>query len=154
MSHTTISSTPLLDLLPPSGVPSKGVSSEGAADLADRAARLVDFAVAQYQRIAELDLGMGRLSLRYTDPPGAMAMRRMYQQWVVGAEELLERVRGRGLRDQLAGKYDELERAAGRTQAMLSVTLESLSAAEEQFRKGETFSLEEVRRELRAAAGR
>jgi hypothetical protein len=154
MTQATIYSTPLLDLLPPSDVPSKGVPGKGVADLADRAARLIDFADAEYQRIAELDLGMGRLSLRYTDPQGATAMRRLYLQWVVHTEELLERVRGCGLRDRLGAKYEELERAAGQTRAMLSVTLESLSAAAEQFRRGETFSLEEVRRELRAAAGR
>jgi hypothetical protein len=154
MSQTTNSSTPLLDLLPPSDSASSGISGNGVTDLMDRAARLIDFAIAEYQRIAELDLGMGQLSLRHTDPQGATAMRRLYQQWVVHTEELLERVCGYGLRDGLGAGYEELERAAGRTQAMLSVTLESLSAADEQFRKGETFSLEEVRRELRAAAGR
>lgn len=154
MSQTTTSSTPLLDLLPPSDAPAAGVAGRDVADLVDRATRLINFALSEYQRIAELDLGMGRLSLRHTDPHGATAMRRLYQQWVGHAEELLERIRGCGLQDRLGAGYEELECAAGRTQAMLSITLESLAAADEQFRKGRTFSLEEVRSELRAAAGR
>jgi hypothetical protein len=142
---------PLLDLLPGDSSPTGNPARDTA--LADRAYRLIGFALAEYGSIVELDLGMDRLALRYADPQGAVAMRRVYQQWVNQTEELLDRVRGHGLRDRLGAKYEELERAVGRTLAMLSVTLESLERADEQFRTGQTQTLEEVRRELRAAAG-
>jgi hypothetical protein len=151
--NQTISPTPLLDLLSSPNPRQAGVPGDDN-ELAARAEQLIDFALAEHKRIAELDLGMGRLSLRFMDPQGANAMRGLYQQWAARADELLEGVRRYGLRERLGAKYEELERATGRTWAMLSITLQSLSEADEQFKKGETFSLEEVRRELRAAAGR
>lgn len=152
MDHA-ISPTPLLDLLRPAEQSRTGLPPNGD-ELAARAEQLIDFELAEYQRIVDLDLGMGRLSLRFTDPQGATAMRGLYQQWAGQAEELLRRVRGYGLSGRLGARIEELERATGRTLAMLSISLQSLSDAQEQFKKGETFSLEEVRRELRAAAGR
>ncbi|HSU66075.1 MAG TPA: hypothetical protein VLJ39_04355 [Tepidisphaeraceae bacterium] len=145
--------TPLLDLLASSKAPHAG-EPQNAGGLATRALQLIDFELSEYARITELDLGMGRLSLRHTDPHGAAAMRSLYQQWASQADELLARLRNYGLHEQLEEKYEELERAVGRTLAMLSVTLDSLAQADEQARTGQTFSLEEVRRELRAAAGR
>jgi hypothetical protein len=121
--------------------------------LADRADRLLDFALAEYARIAELDAGMGRLALCHADRAGAVAMRRLYQQWADQADDFLRLLRGHGLRERLGAKFEELEAAVGRTLAMLSITLESLERAEEQFRTGQTYTLEEARRELRAAAG-
>lgn len=144
--------TPLLDLLPSSSEPQTG-EPLNASELATRALQLIDFELSEYERITELDLGMGRLSLRHTDPHGAAAMRSLYQQWASQSDELLGRVRNRGLHERFGERYEELERAVGRTLAMLSVTLDSLAQAEEQARTGQTFSLEEVRRELRAAAG-
>jgi hypothetical protein len=143
MMNQLISQNSLLDLLSP--------QSDGSNELATRAHQLVEFALAEYVRIAELDLGLGRLSLRYQDPQGAAAMRGLYQHWASQADELLGRLRDYGL---VENKCTDLERAVGRTLAMLSIPIESLARAEEQFRTGQTYSLEEVRRELRAAAGR
>jgi hypothetical protein len=142
----------LLDLLPGGFGPTDDPARDNT--LADRAERLLGFALAEHERIVDLDTGMDHLALCYADPQGADAMRRVYQQWVNQADELLDRVRGHGLREHLSDKYEELERALGRTLAMLSISLESLERAEKEFQIGHTQTLEEVRRELRAAAGR
>lgn len=146
----TSPTTPLLDLFP--SLPDGAVVDGGEVDdaLADRAERLIDFALAEHERISGLDIGTGRLALDYTDPQGAAAMRRMYQQWADQAHELLRRVTGRGLRDRLRAKFDALDRTVGVTRAMLSITLESSRRSDEQVERGELVSIEEVRRELRA----
>jgi hypothetical protein len=146
----TSPTTPLLDLLP--SPPDGAVVDGGEADeaLADRAERLIDFALAEHGRITGLDVEMGRLALDYTDPQGAAAMRRMYQQWADEADELLRRVKGLGLHDRLRAKFDALDRAVGVSRAMLSITLESSRRSDEQVERGEVVSIEEVRRELRA----
>jgi hypothetical protein len=122
--------------------------------LEQRAAQLADFALAEYGRIVELDVSRGRIALRYSDRQGALAMRRLYQQWSDEADQLLRRLKELGHAGQLGGRYDQLEHAVGRTLAMLGVTLESLERADRQIEAGQTKSIEEVRRELRAAAGR
>jgi len=145
---------PLLDLLsgPPDGA---GIESGETDDArADRAGRLIEFALADHERISGLDIGMGRLALDYADPKGATAMRRMYQQWADQSDELLRRVKSHGLRDRVRAKFDALERAVGVTLAMLSITLDSLRRADEQIERGEVVSIEEVRRELRARTPR
>ena len=141
---------PLLDLLDlPSGDPSAGDSSANGA-LADRARRLVAFSLADYERIRGLDEDLGLLALRYKDPQGANAIRRLYRQWAEQADALLHRLRTDGLRERLSADYEKLDYSVGRTLAMLSITLESLKKADEQIARGEVHSLEEVRRELRA----
>ena len=141
----SVATTPLLDLL---ASPAGEQGTDRA--LAERAGQLMEFALAEYDRIAGLDENLGRLALRHTDRQGAAAIRRLYQQWVEQADELLHRVRTHGLRERLADGYEKLERAVGRTLAMLSVTLDSLERADEQIQKGEVVSAEEIRRELRA----
>lgn len=153
-SVTPTTTPPLLDLFSP---PSAGVGANPETTdegLADRAERLIDFALAEHERIAGLDVGMGRLALNHTDPPGAAAMRRMYQQWADQSTELLRRVKRHGLHDRLRAKFDALERKVGVTLAMLSITLESVRIAAEQIKRGEVVSIEEVRRELRARSPR
>jgi hypothetical protein len=144
---------PLIDLL--SG-PAGGEIEPGETDeaRADRAGRLIEFAIAEHEQISGLDVGMGRIALNYADPQGAAAMRRMYQQWADQSDELLRRVKSHGLRDQLRAKFDALERAVGVTLAMLSITLDSLRQADEQIERGDVVSIEEVRRELRARTPR
>ena len=152
--NQAVSTPPLLDLFSrPTDGPGDDVATPDDA-LADRAARLIDFALAEHERISALDIGMGRLALNYRDPQGATAMRRMYQQWADQSDELLRRVKSHGLARRLRGKFDALEHVVGVTLAMLSITLESARRGAEQVERGETVSIEEVRRELRAAAGR
>ena len=145
-----VPTSPLLDLLPrPPGHPSDGVGVPQDTS-EERAAPLIDFVLAEYERLAELDAALGHVSIRYADRQAASAMRRLYQRWAEQADGLLQGLRAQGLRQRLPAAYDRLERVVGRTQAMLSVTLEALERADEQVRKGETVSSEEVRRELRA----
>lgn len=145
----TLPTAAILDLLMHS---SKGNPPE--AWLMDRADRLMDFSLAEHERVSELDIGMNRLALNCADPKGAMAMRQMYRQWADQAEALLQGVKECGLQHRLRSKVDALERRVGVTLAMLSITLESIQRGEEDIRNGRTRSLEEVRRELRAAADR
>lgn len=146
----TMTSPPLLDLLiAPAADP-----ASTDAPLLERAERLIDFALAEHERIAGLDVSMDRIALNHADPQGANAMRRMYQQWADQSDALLRRVKSHGLQSRLQPKFDALERAIGVTLAMLSITLDSIRRGEDDVRNGRTHSLEEVRRELRAAAGR
>src|SRR3954470_20087728 len=150
----TSPTTPLLDLLPRSAAGAVVDGGEADEALADRAERVIDFALAEHDRISGLDIGTGRLALAFTGPHGAAAMRRMYQQWADEADELLRRVKGLGLRDRLRAKFDALDRAVGVTLAMLSITLDSLRQSAEQIERGDVVSIEEVRRELRARSPR
>jgi len=150
----TLLKPPLVDLL--SG-PRDGAGFDAADTseaLADRAGRLIDFALAEHERISSLDIGMGRRALDHTDPQGAAAMRRMYQQWADETDALLRRVKTLGLCDRLRAKFDALDRSVGVTLAMLSITLESARRSAEQIERGEVVSIEEVRRELRARSPR
>jgi hypothetical protein len=145
-----VTTPPLLDLFAP---PANADANDRAATdeaLGERAEHLLDFALAEHERIKALDVGMGRIALNYEDPRGAAAMRRMYQQWADQSDGLLRRVKQHGLHGRLGAKFDALQNAVGFTLAMLSLTLESLRSGAEQVRRGETVSIEEVRRELRA----
>lgn len=146
----SIPAPPLLDLLdsPTGGEPTPDVAGAARAD------RLIGFLLAEYERIRRLDEDLGSLALRHNDPRGATAVRRLYQQWVDQADELLRRLRSHGRRGQPAGEHAALEEAVGRTLAMLSIPLDALRRADEQIARGETISGEEVRRELRASSKR
>lgn len=146
---------PWLDLLsrsatePAAATPITSAARDNS-ELIEKAGALIDFSIAEHERIKALDLKLGRLALRYTDRQGAGAIRNLYEQWAYRAEELLERVHGLGLHRALAEQWGRLQDAVGMTRAMLSIPLDSLERADEQIRRGEVVSLEEVRRELRA----
>lgn len=148
--------TPLLDLMViPTPSPEGGAAAPPPGHAVASARVLMAFAKEQHDSLRRLDDAMGGyVTLRQDNRPAALAMRRLYEAWSAQADELLNRVRQLGLREQLAEEYNTLDGVVGRTQAMLSITLESLDRADEQIRTGQTYSLEEVRRELRAAAGR
>jgi len=154
MMSQPISRTPLLDLLSPADVTEEGVD-EGPAVSPEEAARaLMMLAMANYVALRQFDQGMGGLALDRRRRPAAVAVRDLYEQWSAQADDLLRRLQQLGLQDLVGADFECLATAVARTQAMLSVTLESLDRADEQIRTGQTFTLEEVRRELRAAAGR
>jgi hypothetical protein len=75
-----------------------------------------------------------------------------WRRWLDAAEALYARVRPL-LRRHVAGAHD-LDYAIARARAMVEVTPETMQARRDQVARGETKSLEEVRRELRAASGR
>jgi len=145
-----VPAAPLLDLLAPPPPDAASAAGTPAGPVVDRAVGLLDFALAEYERIRKLDEALGLLALKYSDRSGALAIRQLYRQWADQSDELLDRVRGYGLRERFAAPFDRLEDAVGRTRAMLSITLESLEQADEEIRTGNVMSLGEVRRELRA----
>lgn len=108
---------------------------------AEIAAKFVAAALDEYRHLDALD---HRDEDEPFDRQTALMLRERFDVWATYAEALLDRV-GPSVRGT-----SELLDAVGRTRAMLSVTLEDLDHAEEQIRRGETVSLEEVRRELRA----
>jgi hypothetical protein len=117
-------------------------------------APVVLYALQQYTNIRMLDEALGGVALNNRKKPAATAMRRLYERWCKDADALIVRAKQLGLHRGMGADFTALDAAVGRTQAMLKVTLESLDRADEQIRNGQTHTLEEVRRELRAAAGR
>lgn len=84
----------------------------------------------------------------------AMQLRSAWQRWADDADALLDRIRPHlKQKVHVIGALD-LDYAIGRARAMLSLTPEAVMASREQVRRGAVRSAEEVRRELRAAAGR
>lgn len=93
-----------------------------------------------------------------TDDPAEMrTARRLHAawgRWADEAEQLLDRLRpARAAGERIAG-IDELSYAAARARAMLMLTPEVALERMEQVRRGEVFTIEEVRRELRLASRR
>ncbi len=116
------------------------------------AARLIRWSLDEYGHIRSVD----EMPPHPTDPAERqmfVLMRRAYADWASDAEAVLARVASLKDGAPIEGRT-ALEDAVGRTRAMLSVSLEDLDQAEEQIRNGQTVTLEEVRRELRAASGR
>jgi len=88
------------------------------------------------------------------DPPAMQTARQLHdawRKWADDAEALYDRL-GPLLKEgrHLAGAHD-LNYAIGRTRAMLKFSPEAMLARQEQVRRGEVLSAEEVRRELRLA---
>lgn len=81
-------------------------------------------------------------------------MRRLHEQWLAEAAELFERVRAMRRGGRQIERVDELRDAIGSTRTLLMTTVDDLERAREQVGRGEVFTLEEVRRELRARVGR
>ncbi|HEV2294019.1 MAG TPA: hypothetical protein VGR35_09185 [Tepidisphaeraceae bacterium] len=84
----------------------------------------------------------------------AQQLRAAWQRWADDAEALLEQLRPKlRLKVHVIGALD-LDYAIGRARAMLTLTPEAVIFSREQMRRGSVQSAEEVRRELRAAAGK
>jgi hypothetical protein len=146
---STCLAQPPFDLLPSA----ENVAPAGGdvgAHVADVASRLLEYTMDEYRSIRKLEDALGENRSAPFDRQLAGSLRRLYDQWVRRADELLTRVRDLQLRDRLTVRFEELDHAVGRTMVMLNVTLEDLDRADEEIRAGQTVSLEEVRRELRA----
>ena len=81
-------------------------------------------------------------------------MRQLHEQWMASARPLFERVKEMRRAGHQIERYQELMDAVFLTQTLLMTTVADLERAREQVRRGEVFTLEEVRRELRAGTGR
>jgi len=154
---TSAIALPLFDVLKSScaaSAPSDGGAADAAARMSLVAEHFVAAALDEYRHIKALDEVPEPEAPRYVfDRQVAILLRHMYDQWATYAESLLARIRSVQSSRPVKG-LGELNEAIGRTRAMLSVTLEDLHRAEEQFRNGQTISLEEVRRDLRASVQR
>ncbi len=81
-------------------------------------------------------------------------MRAMLEAWLAPARDLLVRMREMASAGNRIERLGELEDAVLTTRGLLMMTLDEIEEGEEQARRGETHTLEEVRRELRAQTGR
>lgn len=81
-------------------------------------------------------------------------MRQLHEQWMASARPLYERVKEMRRAGHQIGRFQELMDAVFHTQTLLMTTVDDLERAREQVRRGEVFTLEEVRRKLRARTGR
>jgi hypothetical protein len=148
---TAASAIPLLDLLRASAA--RG-GNRAKKQLSDIAARLVASAMDDYRHVDGLDRGMASEDPQAFDRDAAVVIRRLYDEWASQAETLLDRVLPLERSGVSIAGASELADAVGRTRAMLSVSLDNLDRAEDQLRRGEVKSVEEVRRELRAKFSR
>ena len=72
-----------------------------------------------------------------------------WARWADEAEALYERVRPLLRTHQYVNGAPDLDRAIGRTRAMLQITPESWLEGLEEVQRGDVVSYEEIRRELR-----
>jgi len=128
--------------------------NEPSAELELRLANeLVAAAVDEMKHIEALDeCGPTRKRRRIYVGETEAAMRSIYERWLEPAWTLLRRAReivAYGRRIEL---LEELESAVLLARGLLMMTVAELEAAEEDVRRGNVVSIEEVRRELRARA--
>jgi hypothetical protein len=127
-----------------------------SADLQVRMANeLVEACLDEYRHIEALDLcgptkKWRRLYVRETETQ----MRALHEAWLAPARDLLARVREMATAGHGIERLEALEGAVLTTRGLLMMTLDEIEEGREQVRRGETYTLEEVRRELRAQAGR
>jgi hypothetical protein len=91
-----------------------------------------------------------RLYVRETEAE----MRRMYEAWSGPSSELLARAREMSGAGQRVERVAELLEAVRLARGLMATTVGDIERGREQIRRGEFVTLEEARRELRAAAGR
>ena len=116
---------------------------------------LVAACLDEYRHIEALDLcgptkHWRRLYVRETETQ----MRKLHEAWLAAARDLLTRVQEMAAAGHPITGLGELEDAVLTTRGLLMMTLDEIEEGEEQARRGETYTLEEVRRELRAQTGR
>ena len=78
----------------------------------------------------------------------AARLRGAWLKWADDADALLDALRRMARQAGMVEGASRLDYAVGRARAMLSMTPELIQARRAQVERGETFSLEEVRREL------
>jgi hypothetical protein len=148
-----LSGIPLLDAI--GSAPSTYDGDAPAAVQLRLANELVAAALDEYRHLEALDVcgptkKWRRLYVRETETQ----MRQLHEAWLAPARELLARVREMNKAGRRIERLEELEDGVGLTEALLMTTLADIERGREQVRNGEWFTPEEVRRELRTAAGR
>ncbi len=116
---------------------------------------LVAACLDEYRHIEALDLcgprkNWRRIHVRETE----VQMRQLHEQWLAPARELLGRVGDMLKAGQQIERFEEMQDAVGLTRVLLMTTMDDIERGREQYRNGQWVTLEEARRELRAAAGR
>jgi hypothetical protein len=129
---------------------------DAPAELQARMANeLVAACLDEHRHIEALDLcgptkKWRRLYVRETEAQ----MRQLHEAWLAPARDLLARIRDMAAAGTRVERLEDLEDAVLTTRGLLAMTLDEIEAGREQARRGETYTIEEVRRELRAQAGR
>ena len=118
------------------------------------AERAAAAAVADWRELRAIDQAAGVWGHDTFDRPTAAAQRAQYEAWVAVAERLEQRLATVAQRvgDPPVDGAEEVSHTIGKTLAQLSITLDSLEESAREFGKGPSYTLEEVRRELRLHA--
>jgi hypothetical protein len=114
-------------------------------------AELVQSALSDIRHIEKLDESLAPADPSDFDRQTIALVRGMYEDWARQAEGLLERLARLEKSGQRVSGDDELQRAYGRTRAMLSIPLDQLESSHKDAVGGRAAPIEEVRRELRIA---
>jgi hypothetical protein len=144
-----LSGIPLLDAI--GSAPSTHDVEAPAAVQLRLANELVAAALVEYRHLEALDVcgptkKWRRLYVRETETQ----MRQLHEAWLAPARELLTRAREMHKAGRPIERPEELEDVVLLTRGLLMTTLADIEAGREQARRGETFAVEEIRRELRA----
>jgi hypothetical protein len=123
---------------------------DGAGTSKALAARLVQSLLGDVQYLWDLYFSFGPEE----DRGAELMLRGMFEQWAREADSAIERVERIEREEGTVPGFDQLQHQHGRVGAMLSVSLADLDTAREQIRTGQTFTAEEVRRELRLRSQR
>ena len=119
----------------------------------DRLTRAVESAVtaalAELAAIEAFDAASAPESVYQFDRPVATAVRALYEAWVAVAEPLESRLAAAFARAGPIVGAELLHRKVGRTLARLTITLDDDEQSIRDEIEGRTYSVEEVRRELR-----
>jgi hypothetical protein len=127
---------------------------DAPADLELRIANeLVAASLDDYRHIEALDVcgptkQWRRLYVRETEAQ----MRQLHEGWLAPARDLLARMREMAKAGRNIDRLEELEDAVLVTRGLLIMTLDEIEQGEEEIRRGEFVTSEELRRELRAQA--
>lgn len=140
----------LLDALSGGGSPADG-DRERAAQTARLAAKFVESALADWQRVLDCEQQLASTAFRNPADEARVnrALYEAYQQWAADADRVLARARELAAAGFPVQQAEALEQAHGRARARLKLTPERMERATAQARHGEGVALKELRNELR-----
>lgn len=145
-----MSALPLFDIVLAARRGQDSSSAASTERLTRLTEQLIRSTLMELQQIEALDACLAAPDPTPFDEQAATLLRGMYDQWARDADAVLDRVTvARGLGVPVDRAFDELRDAQGRVRAALAVTPQAVAEAHAQFAAGRTYTLEEVRRELR-----